>query len=135
MARSVDDIILFLKAMWSPKAFELDPYSAPIPFRSALFQKSHRPRLTIGYWTGDGWFAASQCVERAVTLCVETLRDRYRYEIVPMEFERGPKVLEMYLRYILAPGKMDKYIKALRGEELHPQFVRGKKYQDIATND
>ena len=131
MARTVDDLILFLKAMWSPIGFELDPYSAPIPFREDLFRKSYRPRLRIGYWTGDGWVESTKCVERAVTLCVETLRDQYQYDIVAMDFKRGPKVLEMYLRYLLSPGNMDKYVKALRGEAMHPQFVRGRMYQKI----
>lgn len=133
MARTVDDLILFLKAMWNPIVHDLalEPYLAPIPFREDIFQNSYRPRLRIGYWTGDGWCESTSCVKRAITLCVDTLQDQYEYEMVPMDFKNGPKVLQMYLRYLLSPGNMDKYINALRGEDLHPQFVRGRMYQKI----
>ena len=131
MARNMDDIILFLKSLWTPKAFELDMYCAPIPFRNNMFVVSYKPKLNIGYWTTDGWFTPTKCVKRAVELCVDQLSKNYNYNLIPMEFDQGKKVLEMYLKYSYAQGNMTKYVNALVGEPLQPQFVRMKFFTDI----
>eukprot|EP00485_Elphidium_margaritaceum_P022819 CAMPEP_0202711212 /NCGR_PEP_ID=MMETSP1385-20130828/23056_1 /ASSEMBLY_ACC=CAM_ASM_000861 /TAXON_ID=933848 /ORGANISM="Elphidium margaritaceum" /LENGTH=617 /DNA_ID=CAMNT_0049370899 /DNA_START=82 /DNA_END=1935 /DNA_ORIENTATION=- len=132
MARCMDDIVLFMRAFWTPKAFELDMYSAPIPFRDEMYLRSFKPTLTVGYFINDGWFTAAQCVQRAINECVNGLRTRYKYNIVPIEFDKGPEILRIYLRYMFASdSNMSSYIHALRGESLHPQFQMAKFYMDI----
>ena len=129
MARSMDDIVTSLKAMWSPITFELDVYHSPIPFNELNYES--KQRLNVGYWVNDGWFTATKCVERAVKLCANGLASHYKYNLVPMNFDDGANVLSIYLRYMLAEGNMKPYIRSLHGEPLHRQFKKFKFYADI----
>eukprot|EP01084_Bolivina_argentea_P234604 394962_1 len=131
MARSMDDIILFLKGFWNVKTFELDTYCAPISFRDNMYLKSFKPQLNIGYWVTDGWFTPTKCVKRAIDLCVDGLSTNYNYNLIPMEFDKGQKIIEIYFKYTYAQGNMRKYIAALHGEPLHSQFTTVKMLSDI----
>ena len=50
MAMDMDDIVMFLKAMWSPSTaqmFQLDPYMIPMPFRSDIFESKRTLKIGL----------------------------------------------------------------------------------------
>ena len=63
MALDMDDIVLFLKSMWSPstaKMFQLDPYMMPMPFRDDIFES--KKKLTIGTYSKVHYLSISLSV-------------------------------------------------------------------------
>eukprot|EP01083_Nonionella_stella_P281349 957280_1 len=131
MAMHMDDIIRFLKVMWSPKTLAMDPYMVPMPFREAIF--SSKRKLRIGFWkVGDGWFTSTQCVQRAVTEVVNILQGECEYELVELPFADGFSVLRCYFGYMGAESNMKEYLRALEGtEELFHGFKEYLRLQAI----
>eukprot|EP01084_Bolivina_argentea_P126422 223851_1 len=131
MAAHMDDIIRFLRMMWSSKnMYELDCYMAPIPFRENIFNSKRK--LKIGYWFDDGWFTSAKCVKRAINEVVCVLKQEYEYELIPLKFDLGSEVIKLYFQYMGAEGKMKDYMYDLQDtEELFHGFKRLRFVQQI----
>ncbi|XP_069498369.1 vitamin D3 hydroxylase-associated protein-like isoform X2 [Ambystoma mexicanum] len=64
MARDVDSLVLFMKALLCEDMFHLDPTVPPVPFNDEVYS-SKRP-LRIGYYDADGYFLPTPSARRAV---------------------------------------------------------------------
>ena len=72
MARTVDDLALFMKAACVPAMWEGDLNAPRMPFDSAAFEKKNE-KLVIGYFESDEWFAPSVAARRALQETVQNL--------------------------------------------------------------
>lgn len=107
---NMNDIIRFLKIMWSPTGYSIDPYMIPIPFKENIFLS--KKKLKIGYWkNGDGWFTTTQSVKRGISEVVNILQKEYEYELVELPFNDGFKVLTLYFKYMGSETNMKEYIR------------------------
>ncbi|XP_075688150.1 vitamin D3 hydroxylase-associated protein-like [Rhinoderma darwinii] len=64
MARDVDSLALFMKAILCDDLFKLDPTVPPVPFNDEIYNS--RRRLTIGFYDTDGYFLPHPSMRRAV---------------------------------------------------------------------
>jgi len=124
LAMDMDDIIMFMKAMWSPSTaqmFQLDPYMMPMPFRNEIFES--KKKLTIGYWYDDGWFTSTQCVRRAIDETVNVLSTEYKYDIVEIPYSASPQsvnvrhLLKLYYNFVSAEGPFQGFVDQLDDTE------------------
>jgi len=139
MASDMDDIILFLKSMWSPstaRMFQLDPYMMPMPFRDEIFES--KTKLTIGYWFDDGWFSSTQSVKRAIKETVDLLSSEYEYDVVEIPYSKAndtvnaKHMLALYYKYISAEGPMAGFVDALQDTEpLDAGFLKTKRLGEL----
>ena len=73
MARCVDDLVLVLKELWTPAAWERDCDLVPVPFDNAEATRKDG-KLKVGYYVDDGFIPASPACARAVLEAAEALR-------------------------------------------------------------
>lgn len=101
IARTVDDLILLMSALDSPKHTPFDGRVPPVPFGDP--STVDLSKLTVGYFDDDGYFAPAASVSRAIRESVEMLESlgvnvrRYR----PINVE---EILDGYLRAMTADG-------------------------------
>ena len=74
LARDVDSLLLCCKVLLSPKMFDLDTYTPPVPFRDQLYAETPGKPLKVGYYVDDGKHTPVPPNARAVREAVEALR-------------------------------------------------------------
>ncbi|XP_040264432.1 vitamin D3 hydroxylase-associated protein-like isoform X1 [Bufo bufo] len=80
MARDVDSLALFMKAVLCDDLFQLDPTVPPVPFNDEIYNS--RKRLTIGFYDTDGYFLPHPSMRRAVQE-TKTLLEEAGHKLVP----------------------------------------------------
>ncbi|KAM4641628.1 vitamin D3 hydroxylase-associated protein-like isoform 1-T1 [Discoglossus pictus] len=102
MARDVDSLALFMKAVLCDEMFQLDPTVPPIPFRDEIYNSS-KP-LTIGFYDTDGYFMPAPGMRRAIQE-TKTLLEEAGHKLVPFTPPRIEFALnELCLRGFFADG-------------------------------
>src|SRR5260370_23850339 len=122
MARTVDDLALFFRALDPDKMSELDPRSVPLPWVDP--QTVRMKGLRVGVFFDDGVLPVSQSIARAVERAAEALR-ACGSEVRPFEPPDVRGVISAYLGALssdgggtalaaLAGGEVDPVLKPLR---------------------
>ena len=93
MGRSVEDLILFMKSIWTPKHFEYDKIVPPLVFNEELFQSTLKRKLRIGYYINDGQFECCPSVERSIRETVKKLSEA-GHEVVEFQLPNFRELLE-----------------------------------------
>ena len=119
-ARSVEDCVAFMKALWVPKQFELDVAITPSVFRDALYT-SPVAGMRIGMYTTDGFFEPAPACKRAVEVAAGVLRAAGA-EVVLFSPPNVAEAVAVYYGIMSADGSMREYVEALDGEYLHANY-------------
>ncbi|NP_001091200.1 fatty acid amide hydrolase, gene 1 S homeolog [Xenopus laevis] len=102
MARDVDSLALFMKAVLCDDMFQLDPTVPPVPFRDEIYNSS-KP-LTIGFYDTDGYFLPSPGMRRAIQE-TKALLEEAGHKLVPFSPPRIEYALnELCIRGFFADG-------------------------------
>ncbi|XP_063283823.1 vitamin D3 hydroxylase-associated protein-like isoform X2 [Pelobates fuscus] len=102
MARDVDSLALFMKAVLCDDMFQLDPHVPPLPFKDEVYNSSKR--LTIGFYDTDGYFMSSPAMRRAIQE-TKTLLEEKGHKLVPFTPPRMEYALnELCIRGFFADG-------------------------------
>ncbi|KAM8930075.1 vitamin D3 hydroxylase-associated protein-like isoform 2-T2 [Pelodytes ibericus] len=102
MAKDVDSLALFMKAVLCEDMFRLDPTVPPLPFKDEIYNSSKR--LTIGFYDTDGYFLPSPAMRRAVQE-TKTLLEEAGHKLVPFTPPRMEYALnELCIRGFFADG-------------------------------
>lgn len=114
MARSVDDIILLMQALDSPKHHAIDPTTPPVPLGdlSSVTVKGMR----IGYYLDDGFFTPATVCQRATQKAIDILKEKGA-EMIPIELDNQLEVVKLYTS-IVSSGGMKPLKKLLQGETI-----------------
>ncbi len=112
MARTVDDLILLMRALDSKTMAAMDPDVPPLELGSI---GDHDPRtLRVGFYEDDGWLTPAASVRRGVREAVELL-EKAGVEVVRFEPPNVEEILFLYFRGISADGSATLF-EALDGE-------------------
>jgi fatty acid amide hydrolase len=126
MARSVDDIVLYTRAMLEPRKGRMmwshDPYRPPVPWRKDIL--TGKRRLRIGYFASSPYFPSSPACNRAVHEAVDHLYALGHecidiYDAVPSSAEG----FGLYAGLLSSDGQLRSMREGLYGE----QFVENYK--------
>ncbi|XP_018430685.1 PREDICTED: vitamin D3 hydroxylase-associated protein-like, partial [Nanorana parkeri] len=102
MARDVDSLALFMKAVLCDDLFQLDPTIPPLPFRDEVYRSSER--LVIGFYDTDGYFLPHPSERRAIQE-TKTLLEEAGHKLVPFAPPRIEYALnELCIRGFFADG-------------------------------
>ncbi|KAM9324610.1 fatty-acid amide hydrolase 1 [Gastrophryne carolinensis] len=123
MARNVDSLALFMKAVLCDDLFQLDPTVPPVPFRDEIY-KSTKP-LTIGFYDMDGYFLPHPSSRRAIQETRSQLEEA-GHKLVPFTPPRIEYALnELCIRGFFADGG-----KTL-SEKFNPDIVDSNLKQEL----
>ena len=137
LARDVDSLLLCCKVLLSPKMFDLDTYTPPVPFRDQLYAETPGKPLKVGYYVDDGKHTPVPPNARAVREAVEALRSQ-GHDVVEWYFSTHtrnfmklwPRVVFADkgggggLREVLADDTTDDAVSSLMTMLGTPQFFR-----------
>ncbi|KAM5127148.1 fatty-acid amide hydrolase 1-like, partial [Mantella aurantiaca] len=102
MARDVDSLALFMKAVLCDDFFQLDPTVPPLPFKDEIYKSSKR--LTIGFYDTDGYFLPHPSERRAIQE-TKSLLEEAGHTLVPFSPPRVEYALnELCIRGFFADG-------------------------------
>ncbi|XP_071985186.1 vitamin D3 hydroxylase-associated protein-like isoform X2 [Engystomops pustulosus] len=102
MARDVDSLALFMKALVCDDLFQLDPTVPPVPFNDEIYNR--KQPLTIGFYDTDGYFLPHPSMRRAVQE-TKTLLEEAGHKLVPFTPPRIEYALnELCIRGFFADG-------------------------------
>ncbi|XP_073420057.1 vitamin D3 hydroxylase-associated protein-like isoform X1 [Dendrobates tinctorius] len=102
MARDVDSLALFMKAVLCDDLFRLDPTVPPVPFNDEIYHS--RRCLTIGFYDTDGYFLPHPSMRRAVQE-TKSLLEEAGHKLVPFTPPRTEYALnELCIRGFFADG-------------------------------
>ncbi|KAG9475732.1 hypothetical protein GDO78_003899 [Eleutherodactylus coqui] len=102
MARDVDSLALFMKAVLCDDFFQLDITVPPIPFNDEIYNSKRR--LTIGFYDTDGYFLPHPSMRRAVQE-TKTLLEEAGHKLVAFTPPRIEYALnELAIRGFFADG-------------------------------
>ncbi|XP_040190503.1 vitamin D3 hydroxylase-associated protein-like isoform X1 [Rana temporaria] len=102
MARDVDSLALFMKAVLCDEFFQMDHTIPPIPFRDEIYKSTKR--LTIGFYDTDGYFLPHPSARRAIQE-TKTLLEEAGHKLVPFTPPRIEYALnELCIRGFFADG-------------------------------
>lgn len=111
MARTVDDLILLMRALDAKAMAAMDPEVPPLEL-GAIDQD---PRtLRVGFYEDDGWLTPAASVRRGVREAVELL-EKAGVQVVRFEPPNVEELLFLYFRGISADGT-ETLVEALGGE-------------------
>ncbi|XP_053549507.1 vitamin D3 hydroxylase-associated protein-like isoform X2 [Bombina bombina] len=102
MARDVDSLAMFMKAVLCDEMFVLDPTVPPVPFKDEIYNSS-KP-LTIGFYDTDGYFLPPPGIRRAIQE-TKTRLEEAGHKLVPFTPPRIEYALnELCIRGFFADG-------------------------------
>jgi fatty acid amide hydrolase len=101
IARRVEDLALFFRALDPARMSQLDPRVPPVPWEEPA--RTRLEKLRVGVYVADGVLAVSRSVERAVERAAQALRAR-GCEVVSFEPPDVLGVLSAYLGALSADG-------------------------------
>jgi fatty acid amide hydrolase len=116
MARTVDDLWMFLRALAPRRMSELDPRVPPLPWEEPSSVRLEG--LRVGAYVDDGMIPASPSIARAIDRARGALRAR-GCEVVPFDLPDVRPMLAAYLGALSADGGTA-LVAALAGGEVDP---------------
>ena len=116
MARTVDDLILLMRALDGGRHAALDPLAPPVPFAEP--GSVDPTTLRVGFYEDDGFFTPAASVRRAVREAAE-LFEAAGCEVVRFEPPNVEELLYLYFRGLTADGSATLF-EALEGEPFIP---------------
>jgi fatty acid amide hydrolase len=119
LARRVEDLELFFRAVNLERASELDPRVPPLAWSEPA--PALPGGLRVGYYIDDGLLSASPALGRAVHRAADALRAR-GYDLVAFEPPAVCSTIAAYLGALSADGG-EHVLLALRGGEVDPALV------------
>ena len=81
MARSVEDLALWMKAHLDPQHHNEDPYMRYVPFDTTKYLETCKKKLKIGYFTSLDLLETTDASKRAVLEAVSILK-KANHEVV-----------------------------------------------------
>jgi amidase len=131
MAKTLEDITIYSKAVIDAQPWLLDPKVLPIPWR----QVEQKKKLKIAVLWNDGICMPTPPVTRALKETTETLK-RAGHEIIEWDPKLHGKALELLGRMFVADG--GKSVKALlepTGEPMRPEMQQYKDAKELGGLD
>ncbi|KAH3907241.1 hypothetical protein HBI56_183750 [Parastagonospora nodorum] len=129
MARTLEDIITYSKAVINSQQWLLDPKVLPIPWRQVEQQK----KLKIAVLWNDGICMPTPPVTRALKETVESLK-KSGHEVVEWDPKLHAKALDQLGRMFVADGgKTVKNLLAPTGEPIRPEMQQYQDAQDLGV--
>lgn len=140
IANCVEDLVLVMKSWLVPEMSILDPYIPYTGFNNLLYdgsvksskqdlstnnntkEKTTKPtKLTIGYYTFDGYTDICETGIRAVKISIDILKKNGHIckPFIPPDIE---SVVYLYMTIFSSDGKMKSILQALQGENVVPQY-------------
>ncbi len=116
MARTVDDLALFFRAVDPGRMSQLDSRVPPVPFEEP--ERVRLETMRVGVYTADGMLAVSRSVARAVERASQALRAR-GCDVVSFEPPDVVGMLSAYLGALSADGGAA-LLLALSGGDVDP---------------
>ncbi|XP_067846150.1 fatty-acid amide hydrolase 1 [Heptranchias perlo] len=119
LARDVDSLALFMKALLCEDMFQLDPTVPPLPFKDEVFSSS-KP-LRIGYYESDGYWIPNASMKRVV-METKQLLEEAGHTLVPFTPLRTLYVLtELVMQGLMADGGRT-LLERLKGDIIDPNL-------------
>eukprot|EP01016_Furgasonia_blochmanni_P039553 TRINITY_DN4933_c0_g1_i2.p1 TRINITY_DN4933_c0_g1~~TRINITY_DN4933_c0_g1_i2.p1 ORF type:complete len:189 (+),score=19.26 TRINITY_DN4933_c0_g1_i2:600-1166(+) len=88
IGKCVDDLALYLRAMYSEKMWEKDPTVPPIPFDETVYRA--QGRLRIGYFETEEFLGVAKANRRAIREAAEALR-KAGHEVFEVRYQNMRK--------------------------------------------
>ena len=101
LARRVDDLHLAMRVLTSAELDRYDPRVAPVPLGNPA--SVDLAGLRVGYWTDDGYFAASPAIRRVTREAADVMRNLGAH-VEPFEPPDVADVMDTYFGLISADG-------------------------------
>ncbi|KAM4722518.1 fatty-acid amide hydrolase 1-like isoform 3-T3 [Rhinophrynus dorsalis] len=124
MARDVDSLALFMKALLCDEMFQLDLTVPPLPFKDEVYSSSEP--LRIGYYDTDGFTFPSPGMRR-VLLETKKLLEEAGHTLIPFTPPRIQYMVnEIFIKTIFADGGKtlrDKFKNNIIDPNLREQFI------------
>ncbi|OAK97538.1 amidase [Phaeosphaeriaceae sp. SRC1lsM3a] len=131
MAKSLEDIVTYCKAVVGAQQWNLDPKVLPIPWR----QVDVKPKLKVAVLWNDGICLPTPPVTRALKETADSLK-RAGHEVVDWDPKLHPKALELLGRMFVADGgKSVKALLAPTDEPFRPEMQMYKDAKELGTLD
>lgn len=129
MARTLEDIVTYSKAVIDSQQWLLDPKVLPIPWREAEQKK----KLKIAVLWNDGICMPTPPVTRALKETVESLK-KAGHEVVEWDPKLHAKALDQLGRMFVADGGTAvKNLLAPTGEPIRPEMQQYQDAQDLGV--
>lgn len=112
MARTVDDLEIFMNAVCQSEMYENDPRIPPLPWKHDVYSSSSK--LTIGYLDSDIFWPTPAASKRAMQLSIDALR-KAGHTVVEFKL---PDLEEVMVIYAGMMNSSKAGIKRLKGEKL-----------------
>ncbi|OMJ93342.1 hypothetical protein SteCoe_3695 [Stentor coeruleus] len=100
MGRSVDDLVMIIRAWMKEKMFRFDPVIVPLPFDEKMF--GDKKRLKIGYFYDLPCFMSTGYVKEAILRCGRELSKNH--EVVSFEFKNAHEIVQIFIKLISVDG-------------------------------
>lgn len=131
MARTLEDIVTYCKAVIGSQQWNLDPKVLPIPWRQAEVKQ----KLKIAVLWNDGICLPTPPVTRALKETTDSLK-RAGHEVVDWDPKLHPKALELLSRMFVADGgKSVEALLAPTDEPFRPEMQMYKDAKELGTMD
>ena len=131
LARSVDDLVLYMKAVCGNNLMNhVDPYRPPLEFNDKMYTDTRSTcgsptPLKIGYFSSCEYFPTSRPCQRAVDMAVEALRNRGHICVnISKAMPSLALGFEIYVKTLVCDGRVRSIKEGLYGED----FVDSYKY-------
>lgn len=128
LARSVGDVTLIMKSLWTETMFKGDSTIARMKFDQEMFQKVQEPNdKKIAYFDSLDLFPTSEAVRRSIKLAVDTLKDKgYTVEPLILTKEEQHELYSLFITYAV------NYDFFYMMDEMDNQYERRHKmYDDV----
>jgi fatty acid amide hydrolase len=119
LARCTDDLVLVMRSLLQENAWLNDPQLIRQPWRDERFKD--KKRLTIGFYTNDGWFSPAPACIRAVNEAADALR-QLGHTVVPYTPIDVPEAVRLFVGIIGADGNRH-LLESLENEEINPLYT------------
>lgn len=122
LARSVDDVVLGMRAQLTPAVFAADPAVPPVPFRDEVFKA--RTPLRLGFCATFPFMEPAPACQRAVREAADLLRGERGVELVPWEWPAAlvNRLVLNFYAIMAAEGDMRGFLDALDGERMAAEY-------------
>jgi len=115
LGRCVEDLNLFLKAVWKEEHWKQDPSVPPLVFNQSLYERTvENKKLRIGYFYDLEIFESAPVIKKALKECKQKLEEQ-GHELVEFKVPDIFEALEIYLGMYNANGCRP-LLDSLKGE-------------------
>jgi len=126
LCRSVDDVVLIMKALWTETMFQGDPTVPRMSFDEKMFEQTQKP-CSVGYFDSLDLFPTSVAMRRAVKMAADALEQK-GYKVTPLVLTQEEQ-LELYELFVTYAVNYDFISMMLESDKQYER--RHKMYQDV----